>query len=115
MEFVEKYCGYKIWHFPRKGIYRVSEANKPNVFIHLNTIKDFKSVDEIKDIINQAPKSYVQYTDPYNVAIQWLREGKNKNNESYEEINLLVNQYQYGIEPKKELRGKLTSLGLLTR
>ena len=80
------------------------------MFIHLNHIKDFKSVNEIKNIINQTSPSNVDYKDAYNIAIQWLRKEENKKNEAYETIQMLVGQYYYGMEPKRELKKKITEI-----
>lgn len=113
MEFVAKYGIYRIWHLPRKRIYRISRQDKPQLMLYLNHKQDFKSIDEIIEALKPMPSRY-NYTDPYNVAIQWLNKEENKNNENYKEIELLVRQYYYGISAKKELKNKLNSMGIVT-
>lgn len=84
--------------------------------LYFDNKKDFKSIEEVKEAVakeGQTERNF-KYTDPYNIAIQWLGKEENKSNENYKEINLLVNQYYYGIEPKKELKRKLISIGVLT-
>ena len=101
---------YKVWFYPRKRIYRIAPINYP-----LNTIhKDFKSLQEVIDYINTYYKqSDIVYTDPYNIALQWIKTA-DRNSDDYKKINLLIGQYYYGIQAKKELRDLLIEMNLIS-
>ena len=53
------------------------------------------------------------FTDPYNIALEWNKDENNKSHKDYEEIGLLIGQYYYGIEAKKDLKRKLIEIGLI--
>ena len=56
---------------------------------------------------------YIQlYTDPYNIALQWLKTA-DRNSDDYKRIDILLNQYYYGIQAKKELRDLLIEMNLI--
>jgi hypothetical protein len=58
-----------------------------------------------------------QYTDAYNVAIQWLKEQPQEptpqEQETIDLVKALVGQYYYGTEPQKELTEQLQKMNLL--
>ena len=58
-----------------------------------------------------------QYTDAYNVAIQWLKEQPQEptpqEQETIDLVKTLVGQYYYGTEPQKELKEQLQKMNLL--
>jgi hypothetical protein len=74
--------------------------------------KDYKSLQEIIDYIDADKQSNIVYTDPYNIALQWLKTA-NKNSDYYKRIDLLIGQYYYGIQAKKELRALLIEMNLI--
>lgn len=100
---------YKVWFYPRKRIYRIAPIDNPICIIP----KDYKSLQEIIDYINTyKPSNIVCYTDPYNIALQWLKSA-DKNSDYYERIDLLLNQYYYGIQAQKELKDLLIEMNLI--
>ena len=108
MDFVKTIGGYKAWFYPRKHIYRISPVENPMLIMH----KDFKSLDEIVRLIDEKyPET--TYADPYNIAINWLKSAS-KDNEDYKAVNVLADQYYYGIEAKKELKNKLIEMKLIS-
>ena len=113
MDWVEKIGNKVILYFPRKHIYRAIERGNFGVYLRFNNKQDFKSIEELREAITTTKSTReVISNDPYNTAIRWLREN-DKENQYYQEINLLVNQYYYGIEPKRELENLLISIGVL--
>ena len=109
MNVIKTIGSYKVYYYPRKHIYRIAPINCP-----LNILrKDFKSLQEIIDYINvDKENKKIIYTDPYNTAIQWLKTA-DKNSDDYKRINLLINQYYYGIQAQKELRNLLVEMKLI--
>ena len=113
MNVVEKYGGYRILYFPRKRIYRASKVSEYfSCYACFQHKTDFNTIEEIKNAIGLAIPSEIISNDPYNTAIRWLR-NNNEDHECYKLIECLVGQYQYGIEPKKELKALLTRMGIL--
>ena len=100
---------YKVWFYPRKRIYRIAPINDSLNIIH----KDFKSLQEIINYIDANKQSNVVYTDPYNIALQWLKTA-DKNSDDYKKIDILTGQYYYGIQAKKELRNLLIEMNLIS-
>ena len=100
---------YKVWFYPRKHIYRIAPIECPMNILH----KDFKSLQEIIDYIDADKQSNIVYTDPYNIALQWIKTA-DKNSEYYKRIDLLICQYYYGIQVKKELRDLLIEMNLIS-
>jgi hypothetical protein len=70
-------------------------------------------LQEIIDYIDADKQSNIVYTDPYNIAIQWLKTA-DKNSDYYKRIDLLIGQYYYGIQAKKELRALLIEMNLIS-
>jgi hypothetical protein len=69
-------------------------------------------LQEIINYIDADKQSNIVYTDPYNIALQWLKTA-NKNSDYYKRIDLLIGQYYYGIQAKKELRALLIEMNLI--
>jgi len=109
MDFVRIIGNYKVWHYPRKHIYRVSPIDNPTNIMR----KDFKDLQEIVNFFSKSEATEMIYTDPYNIAIKWLRDHNNRYNEHFNEVNILLRQYYYGIEAKKELKNLLIEMKLL--
>jgi hypothetical protein len=109
MHVIKTIGKYKVWFYPRKRIYRIAPIECPLNIRH----KDFKSLQEIIDYIDTDKQSNIVYTDPYNIALQWLKTA-DKNSEYYKRIDLLTNQYYYGIQAKKELRDLLIEMNLIS-
>lgn len=116
MNHVENFGCYKIWHYPRKGVYIATRISGNNhVEVCFNHKRCFSTIEELKSEIESqgvSPTTIVS-NDPYNVAIRWLRDESNKDNKNYEEIERLVGQYYYGIAAKKELESLVKEFGLL--
>jgi hypothetical protein len=63
----------------------------------------------------------MEYTDEYNIAVQWLnknpikmdKNGKPIINNDRIEIERLCHQYYYGVTAKVELKNKMISMGLM--
>lgn len=108
MHVIKTIGKYKVWFYPRKRIYRIAPIDNPLYIIH----KDYKSLQEIIDYINADKQSNVVYTDPYNIALQWLKTA-DKNSDYHKKIDLLIGQYYYGIQAKKELRDLLIEMNLI--
>lgn len=108
MHIINTIGKYKVWFYPRKRIYRIAPVDQPLCIIH----KDYNSLQEITDYISDK-QSNIVYTDPYNIAIQWLKTA-DRNSDDYKRIDLLTGQYYYGIEAKKELRDLLIEMNLIT-
>ena len=100
---------YKVWFYPRKRIYRIAPIECSINILH----KDFKSLQEIIDYINTDKQSNIVYTDPYNIALQWLKSA-DKNSDDYKKIDLLIGQYYYGIQTQKELKDLLIEMNLIS-
>ena len=110
MHIIKTIGKYKVWFYPRKHIYRIAPIECPTNIFH----KDFKSVQKIIDYINaDKDKKKIVYTDPYNIALQW-RKSANKNDDNYKKIDLLISQYYYGIQAKKELKNLLIEMNLIS-
>ena len=108
MHVIKTIGKYKVWFYPRKHIYRIAPIDQPLSIIR----KDYKSLQEIIDYIDADKQSNIVYTDPYNIAIQWLKSA-DKNSDYYKRIDLLIGQYYYGIQAKKELRDLLIEMNLI--
>lgn len=108
MHIIKTIGTYKVWFYPRKRIYRIAPIDNPRCIIH----KDYKSLQEIIDYIGADKQSNIVYTDPYNIALQWLKTA-DKNSDYYKRIDLLTGQYYYGIQAKKELRNLLIEMNLI--
>ena len=109
MEIVKTIGGYRVWYYPRKNIYRIGPVDNPTNIIR----KDFKSLQGIINYLCDNHNESIVYTDPYNVAINWLRTA-NKNDDNYKLIDLLTGQYYYGIDAKNDLRDILIRMGLIS-
>lgn len=109
MDFVKTIGGYKVWFYPRKYIYRISPVENPMLIMR----KDFKSLDDVVRFIGKQKHPEITYSDPYNIAINWLKNA-NKDDEDYKAVDVLVGQYYYGIEAKRELKDKLISMNLMS-
>ena len=109
MHIIKTIGTYKVWFYPRKHIYRIAPIECPLNIRH----KDFKSLQDIIDYINADKQSNIVYTDPYNIALQWLKTA-DRNSDDYKRINLLIGQYYYGIQAKKELRVLLIEMNLIS-
>ena len=109
MHVIKTIGKYKVWFYPRKHIYRIAPIECPFNILH----KDFKSLQEIIDYMNTDKQSNIVYTDPYNIALQWI-ESADKNNDYYKRIDLLIGQYYYGIQAQKELRNLLIEMNLIS-
>ena len=109
MHIIKTIGTYKVWFYPRKHIYRIAPIECPLNIRH----KDFKSLQDIIDYINADKQSNIVYTDPYNIALQWLKTA-DRNSDDYKRINLLIGQYYYGIQAKKELRNLLIEMNLIS-
>ena len=109
MHIIKTIGTYKVWFYPRKRIYRIAPINDPLNILH----KDFKSLQEIINYIDADKQSNIVYTDPYNIALQWFKTA-DKNNDYYKTIDLLIGQYYYGIQAKKELRNLLIEMNLIS-
>jgi hypothetical protein len=109
MHIIKTIGTYKVWFYPRKRIYRIAPIDNPLCIIH----KDYKSLQEIIDYIDADKQSNIVYTDPYNIAIQWIKTA-DKNSDYYKRIDLLIGQYYYGIQAKKELRDLLIEMNLIS-
>ena len=109
MHIIKTIGTYKVWFYPRKRIYRIAPINDSLNIIH----KDFKSLQEVIDYINTYKQSNIVYTDPYNIALQWLKTA-DRNSDDYKKINLLIGQYSSGIQAKKELRDLLIEMNLIS-
>lgn len=109
MHIIKTIGTYKVWFYPRKHIYRIAPIECPLNIRH----KDFKSLQDIIDYINTDKQSNIVYTDPYNIALQWLKTA-DRNSDDYKRINLLIGQYYYGIQAKKELRDLLIEMNLIS-
>ena len=109
MHFIKTIGKYKVWFYPRKHIYRIAPIECPLNILH----KDFNSLQEIIDYMNTDKQSNIVYTDPYNIALQWLKTA-DKNNDYYKTIDLLIGQYYYGIQAKKELSDLLIEMALIS-
>jgi hypothetical protein len=109
MHIIKTIGTYKVWLYPRKRIYWIAPIDNPLCIIH----KDYKSLQEIIDYIDADKQSNVVYTDPYNIALQWLKTA-DKNSDYYKRIDLLLGQYYYGIQAKKELRNLLIEMNLIS-
>ena len=97
MHIIKTIGSYKVWFYPRKHIYRIAHIECPTCIFH----KDFKSLQEVIDYIDADKQSNIVYTDPYNIALQWIKTA-DRNSDDYKKIDLLISQYYYGIQPKKE-------------
>ena len=75
--------------------------------------KDFKDLQEIVVFFSKSEATEMVYTDPYNIAIKWLRDDTNQSNEHFKEVSILLRQYCYGIEAKKDLKNLLIKMKLL--
>ena len=110
MEVVKTIGKYKVWFYPRKQIYRIAPIDCPHNIMR----KDFKSLQDIIDYINEDKENRkIVYTDPYNIAIQWLKT-VDKNSDNYEKAEVLISQYYYGTQAKKELRNLLYEMNLIS-
>jgi len=109
MEVVKTIGRYKVWYYPRKHIYRIAPVDNPTNIIR----KDFKSLQDVIDNLCDNHNESIVYTDPYNVAINWLRTA-NKDDDNYKLIDLLVGQYYYGIDAKNDLRDILIRMDLIS-
>ena len=109
MHIIKTIGTYKVWFYPRKHIYRIAPIECPLNIRH----KDFKSLQDIIDYINADKQSNIVYTDPYNIALQWLKTA-DRNSDDYKQINLLIGQYYYGIQAKKELKDLLIEMNLIS-
>lgn len=109
MHIIKTIGTYKVWFYPRKHIYRIAPIECPMNILH----KDFKSLQEIINYIDANKQSNVVYTDPYNIALQWLKTA-DKNSDDYKKIDILTGQYYYGIQAKKELRNLLIKMNLIS-
>lgn len=109
MHIIKTIGTYKVWFYPRKHIYRIAPIECPLNIRH----KDFKSLQDIIDYINADKQSNIVYTDPYNIALQWLKTA-DRNSDDYKRNNLLIGQYYYGIQAKKELRDLLIEMNLIS-
>ena len=109
MHVIKTIGKYKVWFYPRKRIYRIAPIDHPLSIIR----KDYKSLQEIIDYIDADKQSNVVYTDPYNISLQWIKTA-DKNSEYYKRIDLLICQYYYGIQAKKELRNLLIEMNLIS-
>ena len=109
MHIIKTIGTYKVWFYPRKHIYRIAPIECPINILH----KDFKSLQEITDYIDADKQSNIVYTDPYNIALQWLKTA-DKNSDDYKKIDLIIRQYYYGIQAKKELRDLLIEMNLIS-
>lgn len=108
MNIIKTIGSYKVWYYPRKHIYRIAPIECPLNILH----KDFNSLQEIIDYMNTDKQSNIVYTDPYNIALQWIKTA-DKNSDYYKRIELLIGQYYYGIQAKKELRNLLIEMKLI--
>ena len=109
MHIIKTIGKYKVWFYPRKHIYRIAPIDCPLNILH----KDYKSLQEIIDYIDADKQSNIVYTDPYNIALQWLKTA-DKDSDYYKRIDLLLGQYYYGIQAKKELRNLLIEMNLIS-
>jgi hypothetical protein len=109
MHIIKTIGKYKVWFYPRKRVYRIAPIDQPLCIIH----KDYNSLQEIINYIDADKQSNIVYTDPYNIALQWLKTA-NKNSDYYKRIDLLIGQYYYGIQAKKELRALLIEMNLIS-
>lgn len=109
MHVIKTIGNYKVWYYPRKRIYRIAPVDCPINILH----KDFNSLQDIMDYINYVPSDKFSYSDPYNVAIRWLKTA-NKDDDNYKKIVLLTGQYYYGIQAKKELKNVLIEMKLIS-
>ena len=109
MHIIKTIGTYKVWFYPRKHVYRIAPIECPLNIRH----KDFKSLQDIIDYINADKQSNIVYTDPYNIALQWLKTA-DRNSDDYKRINLLIGQYYYGIQAKKELIDLLIEMNLIS-
>lgn len=110
MKVIKTIGKYKVWFYPRKHIYRIAPIDYP-----LNIMrKDFKSLQDIIDYINvDKENKKIVYTDPYNIAIQWLKTA-DENSDDYKQIKLLIGQYYYGTQAQKELKNLLIQMNLIS-
>jgi hypothetical protein len=108
MHIIKTIGKYKVWFYPRKRVYRIAPIDQPLCIIH----KDYNSLQEIIDYIDADKQSNIVYTDPYNIALQWLKTA-DRNSVYYKRIDLLIGQYYYGIQAKKELRDLLIEMNLI--
>ena len=109
MHVIKTIGKYKVWFYPRKRIYRIAPIDHPLSIIR----KDYKSLQEIIDYIDADKQSNIVYTDPYNIALQWLKTA-DRNSDDYKTINILIGQYYYGIQAKKELIDLLIEMNLIS-
>lgn len=110
MEVIKTIGKYKVWFYPRKHIYRIAPIDCPLNILH----KDFKSLQDIMDYITADKENKkIVYTDPYNIAIQWLKTAY-KNSDDYKMIKLLIEQYYYGTQAQKELKNLLIQMNLIS-
>ena len=109
MHIIKTIGTYNVWFYPRKRIYRIATINDSLNIIH----KDFKSLQEVIDYIDAHKQSNIVYTDPYNIALQWLKTA-DRNSDDYKTINVLIGQYYYGIQAKKELIDLLIEMNLIS-
>lgn len=108
MHVIKTIGKYKVWFYPRKHIYRIAPIECPRNIFH----NDFKSLQDIIDYINTDKQSNIVYTDPYNIALQWLKTA-DKNSDDYKRVKLLIGQYYYGIQAQKELKNLLIEMNLI--
>lgn len=113
--YKEEFAGYLIYYRYYKRTYRKSGyfAKKGGVLFEFDGESIFPTKNELYAKIREK-EGYKdnRYTDPYNIALKWHEDKKNKTNENYEVIGLLLNQYYYGLDAQKELKIKLMEIGL---
>lgn len=113
--YKEDFAGYSIYYRHYKRQYKKSGycAKKGCVLFEFDGESIFPTKNELcAKIRDKEGHWHNRYTDPYNIALKWCEEDKNKTNENYEVIRLLLDQYCYGLDAQKELKMKLMEIGL---
>ena len=113
--YKEDFAGYSIYYRHYKRQYKKSGyfAKKGCVLFEFDGENIFPTKSELYAKMRDKEGCGDNiYTDPYNIALKWCKEDKNKTNENYEVIRLLLNQYYYGLDAQKELKMKLMEIGL---
>lgn len=113
--YKDDFCGYSIYYKYYKREWKPNGyfAKNGSKIFECGGITIFPTINELYSKIREAEdiKDY-EYTDPYNIALKWHNNEENKGNDKYELVGLLLNQYYYGFQAKRELESVLSEIGL---
>lgn len=113
--YKDDFCGYSIYYKSYKRQWKPNGyfAKKGSDVFEYDGTTIFPTINELYSKIREVcGVTDYEYTDPYNIALKWYEDEENKENEKYELVGLLLNQYYYGLQAKKDLELVLSEMGL---